>query len=653
MVLDLQDVKATLADNISKSAIHLFDSSSTPLSLQAREDTVSGSEDGSDEDLDDEEGDDLDSTDDDTDDDDDDEEQGEDDMDLDPGPSNRVRGGRTSIRQPIRSTHLISSNANHKDDVEYDDSDSDLNFDDDNLDAGVGMHQDDRLLHDLDDEQDEEDEDTPRWKQNLAERAHSVYAASSKRKRDFVQLIYNSTLTPGEIARGETKLTSKSNSASHEDDEDFFTLKKSQALPPSSIAATLGRSLEFSDRAKEPLEACPDGWNDNILDTFRHLFITGSSLGGQNEDEFDRDGLEERTDAATTSKSQEEEQEAALAAKKAELKRKFDEQYDDHEDDGEKMDFYGEKKDEMARQLKLNQQEFEGVDAETRALVEGYRPGTYVRLEFEDVPCELVEHFNSANPIIVGGLLPAEERFGFLQVRIKRHRWYHRILKTNDPLIFSLGWRRFQTVPIYSLDDHSIRMRMLKYTPEHMHCYATFYGPVSLPNTGFCAFNTLDAAAAAFRVSATGVVLDIDRSSKIVKKLKLTGVPYKIFKNTAFIRDMFNSQLEVAKFEGATIRTVSGIRGQIKKALPKPEGSFRATFEDKVLMSGKIIDSTLHIYSMLTLVCLQTSSSFEHGIQSNRESTTTPSRRFYPKGVDGKGCDLLVRFGVNREPKLL
>lgn len=64
-----------------------------------------------------------------------------------------------------------------------------------------------------------------------------------------------------------------------------------------------------------------------------------------------------------------------------------------------------------------------------------------------------------------------------------------------------------------------------------------------------------------------------------------TGTPYKIFKNTAFIKDMFNSALEIAKFEGAAIKTVSGIRGQIKRALAKPDGHFRATFEDKILLS--------------------------------------------------------------------
>ena len=110
-------------------------------------------------------------------------------------------------------------------------------------------------------------------------------------------------------------------------------------------------------------------------------------------------------------------------------------------------------------------------------------------------------------------------------------------------------------------------------------------GPVTPPGTGFLGVLSVSSVDADFRIAASGVVLEMNKTSEIVKKLKLTGTPFKIFKNTAFVRGMFGSALECAKFEGAALRTVSGVRGQLKKALRSPDGAFRATFEDRLLMS--------------------------------------------------------------------
>ena len=87
--------------------------------------------------------------------------------------------------------------------------------------------------------------------------------------------------------------------------------------------------------------------------------------------------------------------------------------------------------------------------------------------------------------------------------RVKKHRWHQKILKSSDPLIFSIGWRRFQSLPLYCTKDENLRMRFLKYTPEHMHCLMAFYGPATPPNTGFLAYQ--QAEKKSFRISTTGV----------------------------------------------------------------------------------------------------------------------------------------------------
>lgn len=138
-------------------------------------------------------------------------------------------------------------------------------------------------------------------------------------------------------------------------------------------------------------------------------------------------------------------------------------------------------------------------------------------------------------------------------------------------------------------------MRMIKYTPKFGHCYAIFYAPTFAVGTPFLGIQDLsEGDAANFRICSTGVIVEMNSQFKVMKKLKLIGEPYKIFKNTAFIKGMFTSAVEVAKFTGASIKTVSGIRGSIKRTVKDTQrpGAFRATFEDKILMSDIVFCRT-------------------------------------------------------------
>lgn len=500
--------------------------------------------------------------------------------------------------------------------VAYADSDSDLgsvsSVESQELENGLT----DPEYDDDDDNYDNDDAEGAglRWKSNLKENARNLHGAlKAYRISDLHGLLYNDSLTPRQVAqkwRGDQFEPSEDVEANGETagKDDFFQKAKQNGLDD---------DLEDRMILTYDYDALADKWTDpDNLEALCHRFTTASLLKEQREkgdgdevesgsDEDEGDGAFEDLEAEHDAQSETPEkadlsleaEREKNARRKEELKLRFNEE--DREGFGKQSeeetkdadvnfgedDWYEAEKAKIQNQLAINRAEFDAMDDESRVHVEGYKAGTYARITLENVPYEFAATFNPRYPVLLGGLAPMEDRFGFVQVRIKRHRWHKKILKTNDPLIFSLGWRRFQTLPIYSISDSRIRNRMLKYTPEHMHCFGTFYGPLIAPNSGFCCVQSLSNKNAGFRIAATGVVLNVDANTEIVKKLKLTGHPYKIFKNTAFIRDMFNTSLEIAKFEGASIKTVSGIRGQIKRALAKPEGHFRATFEDKVLMS--------------------------------------------------------------------
>ncbi|KAG7380277.1 Glycoside hydrolase 2 (Mannanase, beta-galactosidase) [Phytophthora pseudosyringae] len=503
-----------------------------------------------------------------------------------------------------------------------------------------------------DDSEEEEDvteeQSQLRWKENMVSRAAANFLERELADVNLMELVYGERqklhMTERDLENEEDTKNGRRSSKNDSDDEDdsFFTLKrKSNALGQSSAASEKYNAINSMDCSRLHLgtEDTNDWTMPDVLEGIRNRFVTGSwkrvnkkTDGDEDDDEEgddanadpmndddmdgsfedlqtgevhkgDSDGSSnEGSDDEENNEEEETDEQIRERLRAQKSSKRVVEDDDDVEVGGQKVnkddedeeitEVMAEAKRLREEQAQRNADEFGEEGEDMRLQLEGFRNGLYVRIEFSGVPAEFVRYYDAKNPIVVGGLPNMEDSLGLVRMRFKKHRWHKKILKTNDPLVFSIGWRRFQSLPLYSIEDTNERHRYLKYTPEHMHCHATIFGPMCPPNTGVLAFQTLSNNAEGFRVSGTGVVLELDHKFNVVKKLKLIGTPNKIHKNTAFIKGMFNTELEVAKFEGASVRTVSGVRGRIKKALRGEKGDFRATFEDKILKSDLVFCRT-------------------------------------------------------------
>ncbi|GJQ65989.1 hypothetical protein Trydic_g4082 [Trypoxylus dichotomus] len=548
--------------------------------------------------------------------------------------SNILKLLEKSEKQVVKSTiNQVRSMQEDEDSKDEEGSDSDVEgsinsdgefSDDDNelssaSDDEKVLTDDNELLDGSDDEKvsvdDDDEEMAVKWKENITEKAQEAYLARVQAKRNLMKLVYgvfdnkieesdkpedvNEDINDGEIG-GLFKLVSREQQKQKIEKNSMDLLESSLLMPWSSSVE------DYTDpENKWMIQDCfvTGKWKESE-DASELLKLDAAEISSDSDEFGDFEDLETGEKFTRTEgddgkpkkddKAGDQLDKKALAEKKLRLKQKFDAEYD-NEAGG--SSYYDELKLSAEKQAQLNKSVFENMDDDLRVQFEGYRPGMYVRIEFQGVPAEFVTNFDPTYPLLVGALNLGEENIGYVNVKIKKHRWHKKILKSGDPVIVSLGWRRFQTVPLYSKLEDDLKFRFLKYTPEHLGCNGHFWGPITPQGTGFLALQSCEGnpeivKRQGFRIAATGTVQELDKSTRIMKKLKLVGYPMKIYKKTAFIKGMFSSSLEVAKFEGARVKTVSGIRGQIKKAASKPEGCFRATFEDKIQLSDIVFCRT-------------------------------------------------------------
>ena len=641
LLKSLQDVDTGVDELMDKSSLRIFKGSKA-VKGSLRDDEESDGDD------DDDESDDDDDDDDESDDDDDDEsddggaqsennlEEAEEDRaelrsdaadDLGEESTSKTNHGRSRRKMELEASQVgVESESEGNDDAESSGGESGTDSSDEGEVDDAESESDDAEVDSGESTRGRYNASEQSWKSGISGRAKHMFLERQSASVSLQQLVYGE---PERVAISEDDGRDGVESSGDEDDE-FFKLKQPESRKnglsgtPSLPSSQQSFLLDENDSSRtvnvnviEDFDMAP--WlqegEDCLLESIRDKFVTGkwdNNDGGDGENgEFEDletgekfgNPLAEADDGADAENMTDEEHRRYIAEQKADKKGKFDADYDEvkkqsggesktNKADAENEYLEALKREKEAR-LARNQREFGDEGDRSRIRHEGYRQGMYCRVRIESIPASFVSSFDPKLPLVLGGLTPQETNPGMTRCRLKKHRWHKKILKCRDPLVFSIGWRRFQSLPVFSTEDQNGRLRYLKYTPEHMHCLATFYGPQTPPNTGFVAIQNLSAKAAGFRIAATGIVLELDASFPVVKKLKLVGTPSKIFKNTAFITGMFNSALEVSRFEGASIKTVSGIRGQVKKAIREGQpGSFRATFEDKIAISDIVICRT-------------------------------------------------------------
>lgn len=198
------------------------------------------------------------------------------------------------------------------------------------------------------------------------------------------------------------------------------------------------------------------------------------------------------------------------------------------------------------------------------ALVE---PGQYVELHIKLGAASAVQ---LPSPLIVTGLLEHEQRATLVHCVVRKQ--CDRPVASKERLIAQVGFRRFIVRPIYS--EHSGGGTMHKFErfmPSASHCVASFYAPVQYPPAPVVLWpaptESSGPSSSSARPIAIGSVLSCEPRRITLKRIVLSGHPYRTGQRSAVVRFMFFNREDIDWYRRAPLSSKFGRRGEIVEPL--------------------------------------------------------------------------------------
>ncbi|KAG7478508.1 pre-rRNA-processing protein TSR1-like [Solea senegalensis] len=218
--------------------------------------------------------------------------------------------------------------------------------------------------------------------------------------------------------------------------------------------------------------------------------------------------------------------------------------------------------------------------AETAAEEEGAMVGWYVTLHITDVPLSVMDSVQSGKPLVVVSLLPHEQKMSVMHVLVRRHPSNMEPIKSKEELIFHCGFRRFRASPIFSQHTSADKHKMERFLRADAPAVVSIYAPITFCPAGVLLFKQRTDGDIQDLV-ATGSLLSCDPQRVVLKRIVLSGHPFKINRRSAVVRYMFFNRDDIMWFKPVELRTKWGRRGHIKEALGT-HGHMKCVFDNQL-----------------------------------------------------------------------
>uniref|UniRef100_A0A1I8HED6 Pre-rRNA-processing protein TSR1 homolog n=1 Tax=Macrostomum lignano TaxID=282301 RepID=A0A1I8HED6_9PLAT len=217
---------------------------------------------------------------------------------------------------------------------------------------------------------------------------------------------------------------------------------------------------------------------------------------------------------------------------------------------------------------------------QTKATASELTVGRRADLQLEPVTAESPQSMpSSAAPALVWyRMLEHENRLSLLNcsVRLNPSREQPLAADRNRPLLWQVGWRRFYSGPVLSESDNNSNSSIVgagkassvKLCLRHLlpgeHATASFYAPLTFTPAPVIAMSP--DCQQQDRLLFSGSLESCDPARVVLKRVILSGQPFKIHKRSAVIRYLFFNPEDALYYrDAANLRTKHGRRGKIQE----------------------------------------------------------------------------------------